>query len=80
MINYRLVNGCWMLIILYIIFLCICPPYPNYRKYWLFMVNYVKKMILLIVYMSSCGELLSNVYILNVCGGVVISLCEHMHL
>jgi hypothetical protein len=36
-------------------------------------------MLLVIVYMSSGGELLSIVYILNVGDGEVIGLCEHMH-
>jgi hypothetical protein len=38
------------------------------------------RILLVIVYMSSGGELLSIVYILNVGDGVVICLCEHMHL
>jgi hypothetical protein len=36
-------------------------------------------MLLVIVYMSSGGELLSIAYILNVGDGEVICLCEHMH-
>jgi hypothetical protein len=32
------------------------------------------------IYMSSGGELLSIAYILDVGDGVVICLCEHMHL
>jgi hypothetical protein len=36
--------------------------------------------LMVIVYMSSGGELLLNAYILNVGDGVVNCLCEHMHL
>jgi hypothetical protein len=36
--------------------------------------------MLVIIYMSSGGELLSIAYILDVGDGVVICLCEHMHL
>jgi hypothetical protein len=36
-------------------------------------------MLLVIVYMTSGGELLSIAYTLIVGDGVVICLCEHMH-